>query len=102
MIFRVVAHDRYRIGRRDVPAGGKIRGRPLGRNAERDLDLADVGREADASTHSRTIARPAAWAQLALRPTAVEQVSLFVLIELAYFWLGVARVLVVQEAGRSG
>jgi hypothetical protein len=29
----------------------------------------------------------AAWAQLALRPTAVEQVSLFVLIEIAYFRL---------------
>jgi hypothetical protein len=56
--LRVVAHDRQRIGRRHVPAGRKIWCRPLGRNSEDQLDLADVGGQAGAATHSRNITRP--------------------------------------------
>jgi hypothetical protein len=56
MLVRVVAHDRQRIGRRHVPAGGEIWGRPLRRNPERDLDLADVGGKAGAATHELNIA----------------------------------------------
>ena len=58
MLLRVVAHDRKWIGRRHVPAGGEIRGRPLRRNPERDLDLAEIGREAGTATHGAMIALP--------------------------------------------
>jgi len=51
MALRIIADDQQRIGRRHVPAGGKIRRRPLRRNPERDLDLADIGGKAGASTH---------------------------------------------------
>src|SRR5690349_24835595 len=51
VLLRVVPHDRERIGGRHVPACGEIRGRPLRRNPERDLDLADVGGKAGAATH---------------------------------------------------
>ena len=57
MVLRIIADDRQRIGRRHVPAGGKIRRRPLGRNAERDRDLADVGGKAGAATHNKNIPR---------------------------------------------
>ena len=50
--LRIVANDGQRIGRRRVPAGRKIRDRPLGRNPEHELDFAHIGGEADASTHS--------------------------------------------------
>lgn len=51
MLLRVIAHDWQRIGRRHVPAGGKIRHRPLRRNPECDFDLAHIGGQADAATH---------------------------------------------------
>jgi hypothetical protein len=54
-VLRVVPHDRQRIGRRHVPARRNVRRRPLGRNAEHELDFADVGREAGAATHATSI-----------------------------------------------
>src|SRR5271156_1885027 len=50
-VENIVTHDRQRIGRRHVPARRKVRRRPLRRNPERELDLADIAREAGAATH---------------------------------------------------
>jgi hypothetical protein len=47
----VVTHDRQRIGRRHVPARRDIWRWSLWRYAEYELDLANIGREAGASTH---------------------------------------------------
>ena len=51
-VLGVVTHDRQRIGRRHVPARREIRRRPLGRDREDELDLADIGGEAGAATHA--------------------------------------------------
>jgi ATP-dependent DNA ligase len=57
IVFVVIAHDRQRIGWRHVPAWRKIWCRPLGRNPEHELDLADVGGKAGAATHGWILAR---------------------------------------------
>jgi hypothetical protein len=57
-VLGAVAHDRRRIGRRQVPAWRDVRRRPLGRNAEGDLDFAHVGGEAGTSTHASNLAAP--------------------------------------------
>ena len=46
----VVPDDRERIGGRNVPARRKVRGLPMWRDGEDELDLAYVGGEADTST----------------------------------------------------
>jgi hypothetical protein len=51
----VVADDGQGVGRRHVPARRKIWGRPLGRDRENELDLADVGGQAGAATHGSTM-----------------------------------------------
>ena len=51
MTYLPVSADRQGVGRRNVPAQRKIRDRALGRNPERDLDLAHIGRKAGAATH---------------------------------------------------
>ena len=54
-LFGVVADDWQRIGWRDVPARGDIRGRPMRRDREDERDLSDIGGEADAATHAASI-----------------------------------------------
>ena len=59
-VLPIVTHDRQRIGRGHVPARRDIRHRPLGRDPEGELDLADVGGETGAATHQVMIAQPPA------------------------------------------
>lgn len=59
-VLGVVINDRRRIGRRQVPARRDVRRWPFGRNAKGDLDLADIGGKARASTHSAILACSAA------------------------------------------
>ena len=47
----VVPDDRERIGGRHVPTGRKVGGRPMRRDREDELDLANVGREANPAAH---------------------------------------------------
>src|ERR1700726_4335302 len=43
--FGIVADHRARVGRRHIPARRKIRSRPMRRDREHELDLADIGGE---------------------------------------------------------
>jgi hypothetical protein len=55
---RIVADHGERVGRRDVPAGRDVRGRPIRRDREDELDLADIGGETGTTTHGPSIAGP--------------------------------------------
>jgi hypothetical protein len=47
----IVPDHRQRIGRSGVPSGREIRRRPMLRDREDELNLADIGGEPDAATH---------------------------------------------------
>jgi hypothetical protein len=64
----IVANHRELVGRRHVPVRREIRGRPMRRDREHKLDLADIGGEPDASTHTSTLA------QLGRRPKRLDRV----------------------------
>src|SRR5690349_4205717 len=53
--FGFIAHHRKRVGRRHIPARRKVWGRPLRRDREHQLDFADIGGKANASTHDPNI-----------------------------------------------
>jgi hypothetical protein len=52
----VEIHDRRRIGRGQVPTRRDVRRRPLGWDSEDELDLADIGGKAGASTRGAILA----------------------------------------------
>jgi hypothetical protein len=52
----IVADDRERVRWRHVPTRRDVRGRPMRRDREDELDLADIGRKTSAATHVSTIA----------------------------------------------
>ena len=47
----VIADHREQVGGRHVPTGWEVRGGPMRRDREDELDLADIGGETGAATH---------------------------------------------------
>src|SRR5215472_9070808 len=62
--FSVIADDRQRVRRRDVPAGREVRRRTMRWDRENELDLTHIGREMGAATHGGSLR------YLRLRPKA--------------------------------
>src|SRR4029077_15202274 len=54
----IMANHRKRIRRSHVPTRRDVRGGPMRRYREHQLDLAGIGREAGAATHDASIAPP--------------------------------------------
>jgi hypothetical protein len=65
----VEADDRKRVGRRDIPARREVR--PMRRDREHQLDLADIGGETSAATHGASIAGAARGGQAAGQGAAI-------------------------------
>jgi hypothetical protein len=54
----IVADHRERVGWRHVPTGREVRGGPIRRDREDELDPADIGGEAGTATYGASIAGP--------------------------------------------
>jgi hypothetical protein len=54
----IIADHRERVGRRHIPTGRDVWGRPIRRDREDEPDLADIGGETGAAIHSASIAGP--------------------------------------------